>query len=403
MDGTLIFWGVALATGLMVAALLVRPLLLRMPDALPGAEDLRVYRDQLAEVDRDLSRGTLAPDEAERLRTEVSRRLLEADRRRAAAATGRLGSAPAVFVILLAIGAALAVYARLGVPDYPDLPLAGRIALSEEIRANRPSQAEAQAETPAEPLVEADPAFLDLMEKLRAAVAERPGDARGLALLARNEAALGNLEAAETAQRALLDALGDQATAEDHASLAELMIRRAGGYVSPEAESRLVEALRRDPANGPARYYSGLMFLQIGRPDQTYRIWRPLLYQSPPDAPWVAPIRDQIEEVAALAGVRFTLPEAAPGPDAAAIAAAEDMSPEDRQAMIRGMVDQLSDRLSTQGGPAADWARLIASLGVLGETDRARAVWTEAQQRFADRPADLDQVRAAAQGAGLLP
>ena len=43
-----------------------------------AAFDLKVYRDQLNEVDRDLARGTLAADEADRLRTEVSRRLLEA-------------------------------------------------------------------------------------------------------------------------------------------------------------------------------------------------------------------------------------------------------------------------------------------------------------------------------------
>jgi cytochrome c-type biogenesis protein CcmH len=43
----------------------------------------------LAEVDRDLARGVIAPDEAARLRTEVSRRLLDADRTAEAALPAR--------------------------------------------------------------------------------------------------------------------------------------------------------------------------------------------------------------------------------------------------------------------------------------------------------------------------
>jgi cytochrome c-type biogenesis protein CcmH len=77
------------------------------------------------------------------------------------------------------------------------------------------------------------------------------------------------------------------------------------------------------------------------------------------------------------------------------------MTPEERQDMVRGMVAQLSERLATQGGSAGEWARLIAAYGVLGETDRAQAIWAEAQQRFAGRAADLEVVRAAAAQAGV--
>ena len=69
--------------------------------------------------------------------------------------------------------------------------------------------------------------------------------------------------------------------------------------------------------------------------------------------------------------------------------------------MIRGMVEQLSDRLASEGGPAADWARLITSLGVLGEGERAKAILAEAEGRFAGRDADLAVIRAAAVQAGV--
>jgi len=136
-----------------------------------------------------------------------------------------------------------------------------------------------------------------------------------------------------------------------------------------------------------------------------------LLREGPPNAPWIAPIRAQMEDLAYLAGQhRYTLPALpaptdAPlrGPSAADIAAAAEMSAEDRMGMVRTMVAGLADRLATEGGPAEDWARLIRAYGVLAETDAARAIAAEAEQVFAKQPGDLDLIRAAARDAGATP
>jgi cytochrome c-type biogenesis protein CcmH len=102
-----------------------------------------------------------------------------------------------------------------------------------------------------------------------------------------------------------------------------MMILAAGGYVSPEAEAALVRGLELEPRNGTARYYAGLMYAQQGRPDLAFPIWRNLMAESTAEAPWLDPIRLQIEEVAALAGERVTLASCrspvrppAPGPTA---------------------------------------------------------------------------------------
>jgi cytochrome c-type biogenesis protein CcmH len=204
---------------------------------------------------------------------------------------------------------------------------------------------------------------------------------------------------------------GDEATADDYGTLADLMILTVNGYVSPEAEAALKTALQMDPRNGPARYYSGLMYAQNGRPDLAFRIWRGLLEESRPEAPWYPPIAAQIEQLAGLAGVRYERPTApvmppagmppGRGPTAADMAAASDMTAEDRQAMIRSMVDGLAERLADEGGPPTDWARLITALGVLGDTDRAGAIWTEAQSVFADSDEAMAILRPAAEGAGV--
>ncbi len=406
----MVFWIVIGALALIVGGILGITLVRgRVGDKPPAAYDLQVYRDQLKEVDRDEARGVLDAAEAERLRAEVSRRVLAADAQlRAGGDSGgqprRLGAVIAVVLALGLAGGSVALYAELGAPGYGDVPLQARLAASEEARANRLDQAAAEERIPARGTAPgASAEFIELMKKLRKTVEERPEDLRGLQLLARNEAALGNLPAARKAQERIIAVKGPEASARDYSRLAELMIGAAGGYVSKDAEAALREALEREPSLPTARYYLGLYMLQVDRPDAAFRIWERLLRNSAPDAPWVEPIRAQIEEVAWRAGVDYELPPApeAPGPSQEDMEAAGEMSAEDRQAMIRGMVEGLSDRLANEGGTADEWARLVNALGVLGETGRARAIWREAQDVFAERPEDLATVRAAAQRAGV--
>lgn len=399
------FYIAAAAMALAVLAVLVQAVR-RDPGAPEAGEDLRVYRDQLREVKRDVARGILAPAEAERVQSEVSRRLIEADRQVAAAARpgplrGPLqgGTGAAVGMIALVLGGMAWLYMGLGAPGYPDFGLAARLAASDEIYRTRPGQAAAEAQLAATDTAR-DPAALARVEALRKAVAGDPQNAETLSNLALAEATLGELAAARATQAKLIALKGAKAKANDHAALGWMMIAAAGGYVSPEAEAELVAALRLDPQNSLARYYSGLMFAQVGRPDRAFALWEPLLREGPESAPWMAPIRLGIADLAARAGIRYALPESA-GPSAADIAAAAELSPEDRQAMVAGMVQQLADRLGNEGGPPQDWARLITSLATLGRTEEAGAILAEARSRFAGQAAALAVVAAAGAEAGL--
>lgn len=384
-----------------------------------AAYDVEIYRDQLAEVDRDLARGALPEEEAARVRTEVSRRLLAAD---AAARQGHgtaPGQGPRLWVPLgaaatLVVGA-LALYTfDLGAPGYGDMPRAARIVEAQQMLQDLPAQAELEAT--ARPLDMEFPQpseeFIQLMEQLRTAVVERPEDPRGQRLLARNEAALGNFTAAARAQEALLRLSGPAASGQDYADYADMLILAAGGQISAEAGTALQQALRLDPRNGTASYYSGLLMARTGRPDIAFRLWDGLLRNSPADAPWVPLIRAQMPRVASLAGEDdYTLPSpAAPmapqaplaGPSQEDIANAAELSDADRQEMVRGMVGRLSERLANEGGTAQEWGRLISSLGVLGETAQARAIYDEARQVFVADPEALALLAGAARDAGVV-
>ncbi|MBF9033666.1 c-type cytochrome biogenesis protein CcmI [Rhodobacterales bacterium HKCCE2091] len=381
------FWLVAGALAIAVALGLWRAVLTARGTRAGAEYDLDIYRDQLRELDRDAERGLIAPAEAERARVEISRRILDADRKRAGGEVVRSGGRVLLGVGIVAmVAGAIGVYALIGSPGYRDLPLQSRIAAIETARAARPDQAAAEAEAPPWPEPQVSPEFAEMIGELRRVMAERPDDPEGLRLLAQNEARLNRFAEARAAQAHLVELLGEDATGQDWIDLGEFSVLAAGGYVSPEAEEALSQGLIRQPRNGTARYYWGLMWAQQGRPDRALPVWESLLRDSAPDDPWVQPVMSQIEDVAALAGSRVDPDLLAPRDDGT-------------QEMIEGMVSGLADRLANDGGPPEDWARLVTSLRVLGREDDARAVYDEALATFAD---DADAVALIEEaGAGL--
>ncbi|MEX0311182.1 MAG: c-type cytochrome biogenesis protein CcmI [Tateyamaria sp.] len=402
------FWIVTALLTLVVLATLGRAVLRGRADQKPpAAYDLDVYRDQLREVDRDLARGVVSEADADRVRTEVSRRILAADaalQKQTQVGATRANPIAAGLVGALVIAGTYLIYVQIGAPTYGDLALADRIEAAAILRAERPNQ-----QTAEESVIggganaDADPDYVALVEQLRAAVSERPNDVEGLQLLSRAEGRLGNFVEAHRAKAQVLSLKGDRATSTDFSEYADLLVLAAGGYVSPEAEAILERTLALDPTDGPARYYYGLMMTQTGRPDTALRIWDQLLREGPADAPWIAPVAGQIEDIAARAGVAYAMPSIGTGrgPTAAQIEAAEDLSPAERMEMIRGMVTGLSDRLATEGGPVEDWAQLISALGVLGDMDQARAILINARGVFAGDPAAADLLSRTADRVGL--
>jgi cytochrome c-type biogenesis protein CcmH len=156
------FWILAVLLILVVVSLVALALLRKRTGSGPTAAqyDLQVYRDQLKDVERDQERGVISPQEAARIKTEVSRRVLEADK--AVQTETRAGSAPksvtyaALLGCLVLLGGSLALYREIGAPGYPDLPLSARLADAATTRADRPTQAQAEAALPETPSL-ADP------------------------------------------------------------------------------------------------------------------------------------------------------------------------------------------------------------------------------------------------------
>lgn len=180
------FTVLTILAALLIAAFLGYTMLRgRRSDEPTAAYDLRVYREQLAGVDRDLARGVIGQADAERVRTEISRRILAADAQmqgeKAQAGPSSVTSAVAVTAVaLVLIGGAWFMYHRIGAAGFPDMPLSERLELAEELRVNRPSQAAAEEQTtPVQP-PKLEESYAQLLQKLRDTVAQRPMTCRGI-------------------------------------------------------------------------------------------------------------------------------------------------------------------------------------------------------------------------------
>lgn len=372
--------GIALIVGVVIAW----PLISRRGSAVVGAEaDQQIFRDQLAEVDRDLAKGTISEAEAEGARIEVSRRLLAAAAR-AETADG-LGTAPAsasrlaaAVAVLLVPAIAAAIYANIGAPGIPDQPLAARQTQGDP---NQPTQAEAEAVATearaGQPPPQLDPEFSEMLARLEQVVAQRPDDIEGQRLLARTLANAGRWVDARKAYDRLMDLKGNTATVEEHAGHAEAMVFAAGGYVSPRASTALLEALRLDPAHQMGRYYAGFALRQAGRADAAINMWQTLLEEDqaatqPRGAAWQSALTNLIAETRTAA--------LSPGPTQEDVEAAAELTAEERAEQINAMVAGLEERLTSIGGVAEEWVRLIRAYMALQRTEDAVRIYTLSQE-----------------------
>jgi cytochrome c-type biogenesis protein CcmH len=328
--------------------------------------DQAVYRDQLRELDRDIARGVITPTEADAARLEIQRRLLAADKQ--PAPPPRLSRSPVLAVVVFVIIAAGSVssYLWLGAPGLPDEPFSARKA--ELAQDNGPSSL--QRATSA------------MAAKLR----QNPSDPQGWLLYGRSLAMLSQWDRAEDAYHHAIDlGLTSPDVLGDHA---EIMVMQAGGTVTPAAEAAFRQVVQADPHSGIARYYLALAAMQAGEPRKAIDGWQTLLAELPANSPLRPQLGRKVAEAAQTAGIPVPeLPKGSPpeqtaapaaGPDAKAVADAANMSAEQRQAMIRGMVTSLAAKQEADPSNLDGWIRLARAYTVLHEPDKAADAYDKA-------------------------
>lgn len=366
----MLFWIVAACLSAALAAMVVAPLLrpAEAEDAAgPVPEEaahLAVYRDQLAELERDRARGFISAEDAEAAKLEVSRRLLVAAGKQAKAAeTAKPPRRPtkvlAVVLAVLVPAGALGLYLPYGQPDEPAQPLAQRdLSVSEDATL----VAEAQ----------------ELERRLQ----ERPDDIPAWVALGQTYGALGRYEQAVAAYGRAVGLTDGDITITS--AYAEALVAASNNTVTEEARAAFQRVVAANPQDPRARYYLGLSRLQAGDLEGALQRWQALAADTPADAPWRPMVEDQIRETARRMGIDpFAAVPAPPagaprGPGQADMAAAAGMAPEELEAMIGGMVDQLAARLEAEPDDLEGWLRLGQAYRVLGEPARAAEALAQA-------------------------
>lgn len=352
-------WAIFAFLAAAVLALLLLPVVraATMSAADRNAHERAVFRDQLAELDRDVERGMIGESEADAARNEIARRLLAASAQPVTSPTAG-GTVVALATALAVPVVAVPLYVLSGSPHLPDVPRDQRIR--DAVQTGD---------------------FEALIVQVEEHLAKNPDDVKGWEVLAPAYRRMQRWSDAAEAQRNILRL--SQRTAEALADYGEDLVLASNGLVTAEAHRVFTEALAMDAKLPKARFFDALALKQEGRTAEAQAAFEAFLADTPADAPW----RPML--LAEMKGMGLATGEAPPGPDAADMAAAASMSPEERQAMIRSMVDGLERRLAADGSDLEGWLRLIRARSVLGETDRAGQAYAEARSRFKDDPRAL--------------
>ncbi len=310
----------ALLTTATVGALLIPLLRARVTTTSRFDGELAIYRDQLAEIERERASGALSENEAAAARLEIERRVL------AAAAAAKTTAAPpdalhrllppalALAIPLLALG----LYLKVGHPGVPAQPFV------------------AGAKPPAEQSLD----VAQLVAQARARVAAEPNNA------------------------------------DTQSALGEALTLEADGTVTPAAVEAFNKALALQPGDARSLYYLGLHDSQSGDSTAALKRWQELEAKSPPNAPYLPVLRAEMARVAQAAGLpaNTTMPQ----PSREQQEAMAALTPEQRQQAIRGMVEGLAARLKENPQDRGGWLRLANAWKVLGENVGAIDAYAQA-------------------------
>ena len=274
---------------LLIAALVfvLPPLIgkrLRRGEVSHGETNLSIYRDQLRELDNDLSNGTLDRQQYESARHEIERRVLdesgdEAASTAQAAPMWTLAIAIAVVIPIAAIG----FYLGLGNP----------VALDAQ-RTAAPGGSGGHELTPERIAKMVD----GLKERLRA----NPDDVEGWVMLAKTSQALERHDDAVKAFREIVRRVPPDAQL--LADFADALAVAQGRSLDGEPQQLIAQALKVDPANVKALALAGTASFQKKDYVRAVQYWRRILGVVPPDSEFAQNIQAGISEAESLSGKR---------------------------------------------------------------------------------------------------
>jgi cytochrome c-type biogenesis protein CcmH len=334
----ILFWIIAGLLTLAAAMALAAPLFDTRKFKSEDVFALEVYRDQLGELTRDEQRGLLSAEQARAAQIEIERRILALDEGKtfqpARPPSHRLTLAMAVILPLAGFG----LYLVLGSPQLPSQSAMERLA--EERQRTSPE-----------------------IQALEATVAASPSDVQGWIDLGRAYAGVERAkDAADSFAKAM--ALG-RAEPDLLRQYAHATILAEQGRVTADAQVALRRVLSTDPTDPTARFFLALGKAQNDDVEGALTDWLALERELPAEAPLRTLVAENIDRAARQLGKdpaklpgRCAVAGGNAGPSADDMAAAAQMTPEQRQAFIESMVARLAAKMKQNPDDVEGWIKL---------------------------------------------
>jgi cytochrome c-type biogenesis protein CcmH len=334
---------------------------------------MRALAAELNEVNADQGTRFANVEEANAARAEIGRRLLAAE---AAPEKPQSERRTSQFFALFALVPILAVplYVQLGQPEYADQNFATRMDANPEAGQQDVAQ---------------------LIERVETRLREKPDDAEGWAVIAPIYFRMARIDDSLNAYAKAIEFHKGTPAQKSRlmADRAEIMVASASGQVSDQAADELNHALGLDKDNQKALFYLAIHLEQSGKADDARANWQALITRfKGANPPWL-----QVAEQR-LAGLGGTQ-KVGPTPDQ--VQAAGAMTPEQRQDMIKGMVDGLAAKLKDNPNDVEGWLKLIRSRQVLGDSAKAATDLAAARAQFVEGSTERASIDALATSLGI--
>lgn len=297
-----LFWILAAVLVVVVLAGLAWPLLRATAGSADqtAASNLRLLREQLAELDAEQAAGTLDAEQHAVARSELERRVLEETRDAETTILARPGRTSAIVLAVALPVVAVGLYARLGSPDALELAQAP------------PHGTVADVES--------------LVQRLADRMKAQPDDPAGWALLGRAYAGMQRWEPSSQAfAEAVKRSPPDPQLLADYADVLAMV---HGQKLAGEPERIVLQALALDPDHLKALALAGSAAFERGDYAGALRHWERAKAVAPADSPFATGLDGSIAEARAASGGPAAAPPAtAAAPPAPATPAASAAAP----------------------------------------------------------------------------
>ena len=299
----------------------------------PARANAEVYREQLAELEREYAQGTLSAQSYQQSRDELTRRLLEDVQTPRATSVAVPVTAPSrwvrttltSFVVLIPVVTLLA-YGVLGQPAGLD-PAA--LAQSEPHEAVDPKK------------------MAEMVEKLERRLQEDPNQLQGWVMLGRVRRAMGQFEAAGQAYAKALALSSDDDVAIERA---EVLAQANQGSFEGEPWKIIQAVLRANPDQLSALLLAGSATYSEQRYEQALKHWQRARTLMAADAPDLPPLEDALAQVRGKLGLAASAAPATPSAPQAPPPSAAAASAHAAASRITGVV-QLAAALKAKVAP----------------------------------------------------